>query len=245
MCEKDLFPAEKLNSYLEKAEQVMFEIDLTDQTALRKAGTRTLLPHNKTMADYLTPDDYKKVDLLFRDYAGVSFDAFKAVRPLYSSIVPLSSRKAMGCHPPIAYDIHLTQMAASRKIPILGLETIDIQFDAVDTIPIEVQVRLMQDLGNTPQRSIDELKELTRVYFLQDAEKLYEYVFKGMKKSGFPKVAIQKLLDDRNVSWIPRIEDSITKKQTFIAVGAGHLGGKNGVVRLLRKRGYAITPIKL
>ncbi|MBA2334195.1 MAG: TraB/GumN family protein [Blastocatellia bacterium] len=35
------------------------------------------------------------------------------------------------------------------------------------------------------------------------------------------------------------------RKPTFIAVGAGHLGGKNGVIRLLRARGYKLTPIKL
>jgi uncharacterized protein YbaP (TraB family) len=53
------------------------------------------------------------------------------------------------------------------------------------------------------------------------------------------------LLDKRNQNWIPLIEKNITSKPTFIAFGAGHLGGKNGVVALLRAKGYTLTPIRL
>jgi len=41
------------------------------------------------------------------------------------------------------------------------------------------------------------------------------------------------------------IEELIREKRTFIAVGAGHLGGPNGVIRLLQQKGYTHTPIKL
>jgi uncharacterized protein YbaP (TraB family) len=53
------------------------------------------------------------------------------------------------------------------------------------------------------------------------------------------------LLDDRNKDWIPKIEKAIGEKSSFIAVGGGHLGGKNGVVNLLRAKGYKVEAIKL
>jgi len=37
----------------------------------------------------------------------------------------------------------------------------------------------------------------------------------------------------------------IANKRCFIAVGAGHLGGPNGVIRLLEKEGYTLTPVEL
>lgn len=52
-------------------------------------------------------------------------------------------------------------------------------------------------------------------------------------------------IDERNINWIPIIEKNIAVTPSFIAVGGGHLGGKNGVIRLLRKRVYTLTPIKL
>ena len=52
------------------------------------------------------------------------------------------------------------------------------------------------------------------------------------------------LLYQRNADWIDKIEVLIKDKPTFIAVGAGHLGSKKGVVALLRKKGYKVRPLK-
>ena len=55
----------------------------------------------------------------------------------------------------------------------------------------------------------------------------------------------EKLLNERNAKWIPVIEKNIALTPSFIAVGGGHLGGEKGVINLLRKKGYKLTPIKL
>ena len=59
------------------------------------------------------------------------------------------------------------------------------------------------------------------------------------------KAFAAKLLDDRNRAWIPQLEKSMSGKSVFIAVGAGHLGGKSGVIRLLTAKGYKLKPIRL
>ena len=51
------------------------------------------------------------------------------------------------------------------------------------------------------------------------------------------------LLYKRNKNWIPIMGDKMTKGQVFFAVGAGHLGGKDGVIDLLKKEGYKLTPL--
>jgi uncharacterized protein YbaP (TraB family) len=54
-------------------------------------------------------------------------------------------------------------------------------------------------------------------------------------------VAKKALLDDRNRLWIPKIENMLTEKHTFlITVGAAHLVGPNGVPNLLRAAGYTV-----
>ena len=59
------------------------------------------------------------------------------------------------------------------------------------------------------------------------------------------KAFAKRLLDDRNVTWVPKIERLMKTKPTFIADGAAHLGGEKGLVRLLRARGYYVRPIKV
>ena len=52
------------------------------------------------------------------------------------------------------------------------------------------------------------------------------------------------LLDNRNQKWIPIIIEQAKLKPTFFAVGAAHLGNDNGVINLLRKKGYTVSPVK-
>jgi hypothetical protein len=51
------------------------------------------------------------------------------------------------------------------------------------------------------------------------------------------------LLDQRNINWIERIHSLATNEKTFFAVGAAHLGGEIGILRLLQDAGYKVIPI--
>jgi uncharacterized protein YbaP (TraB family) len=53
------------------------------------------------------------------------------------------------------------------------------------------------------------------------------------------------LSDERNVNWIPKLEKEMKERASFIAVGGGHLGGKKGVINLLKAKGYKIAAVKL
>jgi hypothetical protein len=53
------------------------------------------------------------------------------------------------------------------------------------------------------------------------------------------------LLTQRNLKWIDEIEANATGHSVFIAVGAGHLPGKIGLLNLLAERGYQIEPLTL
>lgn len=53
------------------------------------------------------------------------------------------------------------------------------------------------------------------------------------------------LVEDRNLTWLPKIESQIKTGQCFIAVGLGHLEYKEGLINLLIKKGYKLTPVML
>ena len=93
-----------------------------------------------------------------------------------------------------------------------------------------------------PQKAIGDLRKLIDVYKTQDVEKLFEITASQLDvEKGFHT----RLLDDRNIAWIPKLETAFKEKPTFVAVGAGHLGGKKGVLSLLREKGYKVSPVKL
>jgi uncharacterized protein YbaP (TraB family) len=241
ICPADMVPVEGLTPYVDKTDQMLMEIDMDDPVEMGSMTQGIVIPGGKTLKDYLTPEQFAKVDEFTKEMLGYSAENVKSIKPTFLTVMAIASPKALGCTPSV-YDMLLMQTAMGKKKPIVGLETVASQVKVIDSKPIEKQAKELYDLAVDPQKSVKEFKALTAAYKLQDAEKLFE---RSIETSTGDKEFQAKLLDERNNSWIPKIESAIKEKTTFIAVGAGHLGGKAGVINLLRAKGYDVKPVKL
>jgi uncharacterized protein YbaP (TraB family) len=89
---------------------------------------------------------------------------------------------------------------------------------------LEISVQLADDMVAAWQRG--------------DADKLYALLFKSFQE--YPGIE-DRLLIQRNKDWILKIEQMLEKPQnTMVIVGAGHLIGPEGIVQLLKQKGYAV-----
>jgi uncharacterized protein YbaP (TraB family) len=243
ICESDMLPLDRLNELIAASGQTIMEIDMDDPAELQAligAGSQT--SNGKSLSDYLSPAKYKKVDGVVREYLGVSVDTMKTMKPSLIGIRILTSPKATGCTKLSGYDLAILQASIRGQKPIVGLETVEFQSKALEAKPIAKQAEDLYKSASNPPKYINELKTMMEIYKQQDVDKISEFAAKQMKKD---KQVGEVLIDDRNRSWIPKIEAAIAGKPAFIAVGAAHLGGKNGVLELLRKNGYTVTPIRL
>lgn len=84
-------------------------------------------------------------------------------------------------------------------------------------------------------------RTLSQLYQKQDLDGLYRFMLDSDIEYGRYDSA---LLTKRNEAWIPRILEIAAVKPTFFAVGAGHFGGKKGILSLLKKQGYRISPVR-
>ena len=242
LCPADMMPMDKLTPYIDMSDQLVMEIDMDDPSEMQSIVAATRLSDGKSWKSALTPEQYAKVDAMFREYVGVSADAMPNVQPTLLSVLILTSSKLLGCAPPSSYDLSLVQTAATKKKPIMGLETAAFQGKALEAKPVEKQAHELYEISLDPQKSENDLKKLIDAYRSQDLNKLNEISEAEEKKD---PAFIDKLLAERNKDWIPKIENYIKATPSFIAVGAGHLGGKSGVISLLRARGYSVTVIRL
>jgi len=201
MCEKDMFPAEKLKSYINQTEQMMLELDLDDPIVMQKATKGLMLPEGKTMKTYLKPEEYAKVDELFKNYLGVSFDHFQTFKPLLASVVLLTSPKVIGCQPPSAYDAFLAQTATTNKMPILGLETVEAENAALDSVPFDKQIEALNKMAANPEKSFGDFKNMYQIYLTQNSDELYNLTVKEFKADGMSQ---EKLLDERNTKHLAK-----------------------------------------
>ena len=241
VCPTEMVPFESLDAYLDQTDQLMMEIDMDDPAEILAMTKGVIMADGKTLKDYLKPEQFAKVDEMTKNLLGYSAENVKMVKPSILAVLLVTSPKAIGCTPTV-YDMSLMKSAVAKKRPVVGLETVESQVKVIDSKPFDQQAKDLYEMASDPQKSIAELKKLMAAYKLRDPDKLIEITHNQLKSD---KEFQTRLLDERNTAWIPRLESAFKEKPTFVAVGAGHLGGKNGVIKLLRARGYQVTPVKL
>lgn len=139
------------------------------------------------------------------------------------------------------YEMELDLLAKKNKIPLSGLETMEFQLSIFDQMkPADMSRMIMEQVRN-PQKSLESYLEMAVLYSKQDLNGL----FKIINESDELGDSHDELLSNRNHNWIPKMIELMKTKSCFFAVGAGHLGGEDGVIQSLKNKGFEVTPVKL
>jgi uncharacterized protein YbaP (TraB family) len=141
-----------------------------------------------------------------------------------------------------SYELTLEKLAKENQIEVKGLETMEEQMGLFDGLSKAGQTEMVMEFVRQHEQQFEETKKLEQLYSKQLVDSLYMLI---VESNGIIASENAHFIDDRNATWIPMIEAYIQEKKSFIAVGAGHLGGPKGLIRLFQQRGYQLTPVKL
>ena len=131
----------------------------------------------------------------------------------------------------------LHQLAQQLEKECTGIETFAEQLVVLNKIPMAYQVKSLLKIGKNINQFRKGLKQMFTVYETRDVQKIHKIAKKGAG-------SMRKLmLYRRNQIMADRIFEKIYKKSIFCAIGAGHLGGKQGVLRLLKLKGFTVKPV--
>ncbi len=122
----------------------------------------------------------------------------------------------------------------------MGLETIEEQIAVMDTIPLQERIRMLvatTEYDPSEHRKI--WRELVDAYQREDID----YLFQLIDNEELPVGVQFKLLTERNRNMADRMVVLAQKGPTFTAVGAGHLAGEEGIIKLLRRKGFNVSPV--
>ncbi len=198
------------------------------------------IPDGKTIKDFVSEEDFQAFRTIVQDSLGVSpkqFEKYIRIKPFFTSALLI--QKVIGKVK--AYEKELYKIAKNKGIPSDGLESLDFQFSLVDATPIKEQAEGLVKEVKDFRQSMKGYGEMVNIYKEQDLDKLYTMM---VNDTNTDSEFNQKFLFKRNLKWIPIIEKRISEYSCFIAVGGAHLPGDNGVLELLRKKGYTVTAIK-
>ncbi len=167
-----------------------------------------------------------------------------ALNMIYS--VSLYAQHIPGYNPSqTSLDQHFQLRAAEEGKTVIGLETVEDQINAAFySEPVEVIAQSLVELVRNPEYTVNLVREVTKYYGEQDLDKLYEVSFEN-PDNPFEMEGMEKaLLKERNDRWMEQLPKLMAEQSVFVAVGAGHLPGPDGILTQLRKAGYVVEEVK-
>jgi uncharacterized protein YbaP (TraB family) len=243
ICKEDAFLSNNLVNAIKDADRVYLELDMDNLFEMVGAMMKMKMNNDTTLADLLTPEEYQKAKKYFEEKVTMlPFSVLETYKPLVASSLLMES--SMVCDAQVAMEQLVMEEAKKNGKRIDGLETMAYQMSIFDSIPYKIQAQELLKSISSDNKEADgdkEFKELIKAYKDQDLKKLGEMISKtdqGMMQ--YEDV----LLNNRNRNWVIKLKTLLKDKSLVIAVGAGHLPGDKGVINLLRKEGYTVTPVE-
>lgn len=249
----DFFITKKTLAALQQAEKVTFEINMKDMNnplALFGILSKTMMPNGKRLREFISEEDYTLVKAKC-DSLGLPLSMMERVKPIFISIMLDSGGESMQTmgkkeSKTTGYEMEFQKIAEKQKKEFGGLETIEFQMGIFDSIPLVVQAEMLVKSVKKTSENGNELAELIKIYKTQDIDAMSRLALSGEESGSEPEMQNFEriILSKRNRAWIPKMMKQMNEKSTFFAVGAAHLGGNEGVLNLLRQRGYTVLPLK-
>ncbi|MBK5265256.1 MAG: TraB/GumN family protein [Alphaproteobacteria bacterium] len=136
----------------------------------------------------------------------------------------------------------LSSQFLEKGKPVIGLETVEGQLGIFDTLPERAQRALLTQVVDEADSATDQYQEMLAAWLSGDTERIGD---KFTAEFGKESALANPLLYDRNRNWVRQIEALMKRRGTpFIAVGAGHLVGKNSVQAMLTRQGFVVKRVE-
>ena len=144
----------------------------------------------------------------------------------------------------IPLDLQLHNIALQNGATVIGLETLTEQGNLFSDMDMETQLRLFLDTVCNYEIVESDFEVIKTLYLERDLKALHEYSSRySVSDEEIYRDLVRRVLTDRNRTMVDRMLTILEEGNAFIAIGALHLPGDDGVLSLLAQQGYAITPI--
>lgn len=229
----------------ERARSVTLEMVFSAEV-IQRMGTAMLLANGRTLETILGPERFDSLAAVANRY-GFPRQALQLFKPwaamMMFSVPPEEmARNASGTLP---LDRRLQQEAQQRGKPVHGLESVEEQMGVFESVPEAEQISLL-DLSLQENAHIERwYQRMKQAYLARDTEALYRFMQE--QTAGSDPALMQafedRLIHSRNRRMAGRMTGLLNEGNAFIAVGALHLPGESGILRLLEREGRRVTRV--
>ena len=231
-------------SAIDNSEKMVFEIDMKemgDMGAMMGLMNKAFMKDNKTLRDLISAEDYALVDAHFKKM-GLPLMMLERMKPMFLTVFASGDMDPAGLQNGSmkSYEMEFLEIANTSNKPTGGLETIEFQLSVFDSIPYTAQAEMLVETIKDEDKDSSQFDDMVQMYKNQLINDMVSMIGDEEEQlSEYEDI----LLSKRNEAWISGMKTMMNEMPTFFAVGAGHLAGERGVIHLLRKEGYTLTPL--
>ncbi len=242
------------DSYISKAPTVRQAFDKSagvvvettvDSAAMLSMAMKAMMP-GKNLKQLISPADYELVANEFKKMTGYDLAMFSMMKPIMTATtlsMAYTEKESDTLNRFTGQPIDLFFASEGRKLnkTVTPLETMEQQMGFLfDHDPVEKQATDLVTMVKEKAGMQKAAGDLTKLYLKGDLDGLYKLSRSFEDKYG----DLSFLVTERNQTWMKRLPSLMATRPTFIAVGALHLAGPDGLIALLRKQGYQLKAVK-
>ena len=209
------------------------------ETSLKTEGQSLMMPYvtvpRSKWDQYFNPKQQDRIAKILKKAYNIDFAQVSHLRPMFIMSMIYSHMGDHGASDKL--DQFIWNYASQQGKTTGGIESMHRQIEILKSIPIELDFIQFRRWTRNVTKMNQYFKNLIILYLDEDIHQLSKQSAKQMSSiKGL-------LITDRNEQMVKTIIEEHQKYTGFFSFGAGHLGGRDGVLSILRRRGYKIERI--
>jgi uncharacterized protein len=233
MCSADFEMKPKVLRAFNESKKLVLEVDISDPKEMQ--SVQQLMNSGKKLTDSLSDAEEQQLDSALKQHFKVGLSQVNHLEP--AALESMIAMAAVPCKDKKMYEMEFIQHARQQNKPVDKLELMSEQVaflkNAMSAKEAVYHMQLVPEY-------VKLFTELIGHYKNEDLEQLQRF---AQDKRFMTPAAQHWILDVRNKNWIQKMPAMMKNESVFFAVGVIHLAGENGLLQLLKKDGYSVTPV--
>ena len=221
---------------------------LTSPEVQARMAQDMIAPLDSTLDILLTTEEYRVVEKVFDKYfgtMGVKLSQMKSLKPSAIS-TQMQAMQALKYFPNFdatnLIDVAVQTRANDAGRPSVGLESVQEQIDLLFNGPLTEQAKGLVESCKQDEFFQVQSAALVDAYMSQNLDKIFTVMTDATM--GGSEEAMDALIYNRNRAWTAKLVEMMPERACLVCVGAGHLPGDQGLLQLLRERGFTVEPVQ-
>lgn len=224
---------------------VIGEMALNNIDATGKIQEAAIMPKGLKINDLLSKEEFSLADNEVKSVLKLGLNDVSIMYPelilnLYKTEI---YKKLTGLKDDVLSDSYFQMVAVEKDKKVIGLETIEQQISYLfqSSSPAR-QAKLLMQAINEKEGTISNMLQLNKLY---KEGRITDLFILARKDGDFTDAEYSIIVDNRTENWAVQLPEFMKQSPCFITVGATHLPGKNGLIKILQNAGYIVKAVEI